>query len=334
MKVIENCPIKDYTTFGIDAIVKKYVEADNNSEIIECLQNNPNLPVYIIGGGSNIIFTSDFNGIILHPAEKKIETIHQNSSYITLRVSAGVEWYDLVNYTVSRGYGGLENLSLIPGNVGACPVQNIGAYGVEVKDTIIKVDGIYLETLQPFEYCNEECKFGYRDSIFKNSLKGKVVITHVTFMLDKMPILKTNYGNIEEELKKYSEINIQSIRKAVISIRERKLPSPKEFGNCGSFFKNPTILQKQFVSLKERFPDIPSYSAPNDRIKIPAAWLIEQCGFKGIRKGSVGIHSQQALVIINLGNATGQEVVKFSDEIIEKVKDHFGILLEKEVNLL
>lgn len=334
MNVLENFSLKEITTFGIDAKAKVLVQTANDDEIVHFLKSNKAQPIFVLGGGSNIIFTADFEGVVLQPSEKRIEVICENDESTTLRVGAGMEWDDLVKFTVEKGLGGLENLSLIPGHVGACPVQNIGAYGVEVKDTIREVDGFYLDNAEHFCFDNAYCQFGYRDSIFKRELKGKIAITHVTFELSKIPTLKTHYGNIEEELKNYSERTVQTVRDAVISIRERKLPDPTVMGNCGSFFKNPTIAKEEFDAISARYSNVPNYPAADGKIKVPAAWLIETCGYKGIKKGNVGVHSQQALVLINLGNATGKEVIALADEIIAAVSDKFGIALEKEVNIL
>jgi len=334
MNVLENSSLKEITTFGIEAKSKVLIQTTSDGEIVNFLKTNTTLPLFVLGGGSNIIFTSDFDGVILQPSEKRVEIVTEDSESVLVKASAGVEWDDLVKYTVEKGLGGIENLSLIPGHVGACPVQNIGAYGVEVKDTITAVEGFFVSSAEPFCFDNEQCQFGYRDSIFKRDLKGKVVITHVTFRLTKSPILKTHYGNIEEELKGYSERTVQTVRDAVISIRERKLPSPSVTGNCGSFFKNPTISQAEFETIKKEYPNVPNFAAPNDMVKVPAAWLIETCGFKGIKRGNVGVHSQQALVLINLGNATGLEVIALADEIIAAVSKQFRIVLEKEVNIL
>jgi len=334
MIVYENFPLKEITTFGIDAKAKKLVQTATNDELVTFLKSNKSVPIFVLGGGSNIIFTSDFEGVILQPSDKSIQIVAEDANSTTIKVGAGMEWDDLVKLTVEQGWGGLENLSLIPGHVGACPVQNIGAYGVEVKDVITAVEGFYLDNAEHFCFDNDFCQFGYRDSIFKKDLKGKTAITHVTFTLSKKPMLKTHYGNIEEELKNYSERNIQTVRDAVISIRERKLPSPKVMGNCGSFFKNPTIPNVEFESIRAKYPNVPNYPANNGLTKIPAAWLIETCGYKGIKRGNVGIHSQQALVLVNLGNATGKEVIELADEIIGTVSKEFGITLEKEVNIL
>lgn len=334
MNVLENFSLKEITTFGIEARAKTLIQTDNDDELVHFLKSNKVQPVFVLGGGSNIIFTSDFDGVVLQPFEKSIEVVSEDAESTILRVGAGMEWDELVKYTVENGLGGLENLSLIPGHVGACPVQNIGAYGVEVKDTIIAVEGFCLENAESFCFDNEYCQFGYRDSIFKHELKGKTVITHVSFRLSKSPVLKTHYGNIEEELKNYAERTIQTVREAVISIRERKLPDPTVMGNCGSFFKNPTISKNEFEVIKTKYSNVPNFSAVDDKIKIPAAWLIETCGYKGIKKGNVGVHSQQALVLINLGNATGKEVIALADEIIMAVSERFGIVLEKEVNIL
>lgn len=334
MNVLENFSLKEITTFGIEANAKTFVQPANDDEIVNFLKSNKTQPIFVLGGGSNIIFTSDFEGVVLQPSEKSIEVVSEDDDSTTLRVGAGMEWDDLVMLTVEKGLGGLENLSLIPGHVGACPVQNIGAYGVEVKDTIAAVEGFYLDSAKYFCFDNDYCQFGYRDSIFKHELKGKVAITHVTFKLSKGPILKTHYGNIEEELKNYSERTVKTVRDAVISIRERKLPDPKVMGNCGSFFKNPTIAKEEFDTISARYSNVPNYPAADGKIKVPAAWLIETCGYKGVKRGTVGVHSQQALVLINLGNATGKEVIALADEIIAAVSDKFGITLEKEVNIL
>lgn len=334
MNVLENFSLKGITTFGIEANAKTFVQPANDDEIVNFLKSNKTQPIFVLGGGSNIIFTSDFEGVVLQPSEKSIEVVSEDDESATLRVGAGMEWDDLVKLTVEKGLGGLENLSLIPGHVGACPVQNIGAYGVEVKDTIAAVEGFYLDSAEHFCFDNDYCQFGYRDSIFKRELKGKIAITHVSFKLSKSPTLKTHYGNIEEELKNHSERTIQTVRDAVISIRERKLPDPKVMGNCGSFFKNPTISKDEFDTIRTQYSNVPNYPAADGKIKVPAAWLIETCGYKGIKKGNVGVHSQQALVLINLGNATGKEVIALADEIIAAVSDKFGVTLEKEVNIL
>ena len=334
MNVLENFSLKEITTFGIEANAKNFVQPANDDEIVNFLKSNKTQPIFVLGGGSNIIFTSDFEGVVLQPSEKSIEVVSEDDESTTLRVGAGMEWDDLVKLTVEKRLGGLENLSLIPGHVGACPVQNIGAYGVEVKDTIVAVEGFYLDSAEHFCFDNDYCQFGYRDSIFKRELKGKIAITHVAFKLSKNPTLKTHYGNIEEELKNYSERTIQTVRDAVISIRERKLPDPKVMGNCGSFFKNPTISKDEFDTIRAQYSNVPNYPAADGKIKVPAAWLIETCGYKGIKKGNVGVHSQQALVLINLGNATGKEVIALADEIIAAVSDKFGVVLEKEVNIL
>ncbi|WP_320052314.1 UDP-N-acetylmuramate dehydrogenase [uncultured Acetobacteroides sp.] len=334
MNVLENFSLKEITTFGIDANAKNFVQPANDDEVVGFLKSNKTQPIFVLGGGSNIIFTSDFEGVVLQPTGKSVEVLSEDCDSATLRVGAGMEWDDLVKLTVGKGLGGLENLSLIPGHVGACPVQNIGAYGVEVKDTIVAVEGFYLDSAERFCFDNGYCQFGYRDSIFKHELRGKVAITHVTFLLSKSPVLKTHYGNIEEELKNYSERTVQTVRDAVISIRERKLPDPKVIGNCGSFFKNPTISKDEFDAVKAQYSNVPNYPAADGKIKVPAAWLIETCGYKGIKKGHVGVHGQQALVLINLGNATGKEVIALADEIIAGVSDKFGIVLEKEVNIL
>ncbi|HAI79811.1 MAG TPA: UDP-N-acetylenolpyruvoylglucosamine reductase, partial [Chryseobacterium sp.] len=293
--------------------------------------------ILFLGGGSNILFTQDFGGLVIKLNLKGISEEFLNENEVLVTAKAGENWHEFVQFCLSENYGGLENLSLIPGNVGTSPMQNIGAYGTEIKDTFVKCKVLNIETLEIEEFNKEECGFGYRDSIFKREGKGKYVILEVTFKLStKNHQIKTEYGAIKNELDKLGIENptIQDVSRAVISIRQSKLPDPQILGNAGSFFKNPTIPLQQFTEVQNSYPQMPNY--PNgEMVKIPAGWLIEQCGWKGKQVGNVASHELQALVIVNkTGNATGKEIYDFSTMIIESVKDKFGIVLEREVNIV
>ena len=335
----ENFSLKAYNTFGVDAKAKYFTEIHSVEELTKSLKpsNSQTLPLLFLGGGSNVLFTQDFNGIVIQLDLKGIseEIISNNEVLVTAK--AGENWHEFVLFCLNKNYGGLENLTLIPGNVGTSPMQNIGAYGTEIKNIFASCKVLNLETLEVEEFDIEKCRFGYRDSIFKQEGKGKYVILEVTFKLTKENhLIKTEYGAIQSELENLNIQNptIQDISKAVINIRQSKLPDPKVIGNAGSFFKNPTIPLAQFEDLKNRFENIQGY--PNgDFVKVPAGWLIEQCGWKGKQIGNVASHQLQALVIINAtGNATGKEIFDFSTMIIDSVKEKFGIELEREVNII
>ncbi|MCK5170981.1 MAG: UDP-N-acetylmuramate dehydrogenase [Bacteroidales bacterium] len=335
-EIKENFTLKKYNTFGIDVKTKYFVEyssVDDLSNFLD-IKRKHDLPLMILGGGSNVLFTNFFDGYILHPDIKGIEVTEESDDYVKIRVGAGVDWDELVDYCVKRNWGGIENLSLIPGNVGTCPIQNIGAYGVEVKDVITEVETLEIDSLKVFSFKNEECLFAYRDSIFKQKLKGKHIVNYVTFQLKKQPVFKLDYGNLKEELEKYSQINLKNIRQAVINIRESKLPKPEEIGNAGSFFKNPVVQNYKAEELKKSYAEIPFYSQEDDLVKIPAGWLIEKAGWKGKKVGKVGVHHKQALVIVNYGGATGQEILYLAQEIQKSVKEKFGIEIEMEVNIV
>jgi len=336
IEIKKDFPLKSRNTFGLDVSSRCFVEANTTDKISFSLNyaSYYNLPVLILGGGSNTLFTKNYEGLIIHPSIQGIDVIEDLSDSTVIRVGAGVNWDFLVDWCVSRNLGGLENLSFIPGNVGASPIQNIGAYGVEAKDTILKVEGINVVTKKIFELNNAECKFDYRYSIFKNELKHKVVITFVYFKLSKTPNLITHYGNIEEEIEKIGEKSISTVRQAVINIRKRKLPDPAELGNAGSFFKNPLVSINDFEEIKKRFDKAPSYPASENSVKVPAGWLIEQCGWKGKQVGDCGVHKDQALVLVNYGNATGNEILNLAKQIQKSVHDQFGIELEMEVNVV
>lgn len=335
----ENISLKPYNTFGVDVKSKYFAEVRSLEELIETLKfsNSIKLPLLFLGGGSNILLTKDFEGLAIQLNLKGIteEIIDDNQILVTAK--AGENWHQFVMYCLDKNYGGLENLSLIPGNVGTSPMQNIGAYGTEIKDVFESCKVLNLETLEIEVFNLEKCRFGYRDSIFKQEGKGKYVILEVTFRLTRTDHkIDVEYGAIKSELENLGITNptIKDVSKAVINIRQSKLPDPKVIGNAGSFFKNPTIPLSQFESLKQKFENIPGF--PNgDSVKVPAGWLIEQAGWKGKQIGNVASHKLQALVIINAtGNATGKEIFDFSTEIINSVKEKFGIELEREVNII
>lgn len=336
MNIQENFSLKNYNTFGVEAKAKYFAEVTSVEELKKTLQIS-NSPILLLGGGSNILFTKDFDGLVIKLNLKGISEKISDENYVLVTAKAGENWHDFVQFTISKNYGGLENLSLIPGNVGTCPIQNIGAYGTEIKDHFVSCKALNLENLEIEELTLEQCKFGYRDSIFKTSVKGKYIILEVTFKLTtKNHHIKTEYGAISTELKNLGIENptIQDVAKAVINIRQSKLPNPAEIGNAGSFFKNPTIPLEQFEKLKEFFPEIQGY--PNSNfVKVPAGWLIENAGWKGKQIGNVASHKLQALVIINAtGEATGKEIYDFSTMIIDSVKEKYGIELEREVNIV
>ncbi|MCS4303514.1 UDP-N-acetylmuramate dehydrogenase [Chryseobacterium sp. BIGb0232] len=335
----ENFSLQPYNTFGVAAKAKYFVESNNIEELKDALtfSKEKSLPLLLLGGGSNILLTKDFDGLAIQLNLKGISEEDLNENEILVTAKAGENWHEFVMYCLNKNYGGLENLSLIPGNVGTSPMQNIGAYGTEIKDVFVNCQVLDLENLELKNFNLEECRFGYRDSIFKQEGKGRYIILEVTFKLTKKDHrIKTEYGAITSELEKMGIENpsIQDVSKAVITIRQSKLPDPKIIGNAGSFFKNPTIPLVQFETLKSKFDNIQGY--PNGNVvKVPAGWLIEQCGWKGKQIGNVASHKLQSLVIINAtGDATGKEIFDFSTEIINSVKDKFGIELEREVNII
>jgi len=334
----ENVSLKAYNTFGVDASARYFADASSVEELTETLKNsNPQTPILFLGGGSNLLLTKDFEGLAIRLNLKGIteEIITENEVLVTAK--AGENWHQFVIFCLEKNYGGLENLSLIPGNVGTSPMQNIGAYGTEIKDVFQSCKVLNLDTSGIEVFDLEKCRFGYRDSIFKQEGKGKYVILDVTFRLTRtVHRINVEYGAIQSELENMGILNptIQDVSKAVINIRQSKLPDPNVIGNAGSFFKNPTIPLAQYETLKLKFDQIPGY--PNsDLVKIPAGWLIEQCGWKGKQIGNVASHRQQALVIINAtGTASGKEIFDFSAMIIESVKEKYGIVLEREVNII
>jgi len=333
----QNISLKPYNTFGINVKASNFAEAKSEADLTEIF-NTPTAKtknILILGGGSNMLFTKDFDGLVLKVSIPGI-TFNTQGDEILVTAGAGVVWNDFVNYCVENGFAGVENLSLIPGTVGASPIQNIGAYGVELKDIFATCTAFEISTGIIKTFDHTDCKFGYRDSVFKNELKGKYVITSVTFSLSKEAKLQTHYGAITAELKNrhIEKPTIADISKVVADIRVSKLPDPKTIGNAGSFFKNPVIEQSAFADLISQFPDVVNYPAPNDKVKLAAGWLIEACGFKGMVVGETGTWKNQALVLVNHGGASGQEVYNFSEHIINTVRAKFGVNLEREVNIL
>jgi UDP-N-acetylmuramate dehydrogenase len=335
MNIQQNISLKSYNTFGITVYAKRFISITSVYELQQLLKIEKD--VFLISGGSNMLLTKDIEKLVVHIDIKGISIDQENNDAVYITVNAGEDWHEFVLWCVAENYGGLENLSLIPGNVGTCPIQNIGAYGVEVKDTITKVEGLEIETGKLISFSNEDCQFGYRNSIFKNSHKGKIILTSVRFKLTKNNHkFNTSYGAIESELasKKIKNPTLRDVSEAVIAIRKSKLPDPKEIGNSGSFFKNPVIQKSQFLKLQKENPNIPSYSISDTEIKVPAGWLIEQAGFKGKRFGEFGVHEKQALVLVNYGNASGKEIYQLAEKIQKSIFKKFEISLEIEVNII
>ena len=334
--IYRNFSLKSFNTFGLDYRADIFIPVRSEEEAVQLIRSGSHFfgPVKIIGGGSNLLFVSDFHGTIIHPSIEGIRIEEDSSEYAIVSAGAGVSWDTIVEWTVSQKLGGLENLSLIPGTAGAAPIQNIGAYGVEVRDFIEKVRAISLTDGSIREFNNSDCRFGYRDSIFKNDLKGKYLVTKVAFRLSKQPEFNIYYGSLRQEAEKYGQISLRTIREAVIKIRREKLPDPEITGNAGSFFKNPMVSRKLFEELKSKYQQMPSYDDPSGGIKLPAGWLIEQCGWKGKRIGDAGVHEKQALVLVNYGNASGKEIYDLSESIKKSVSERFGIELEHEVEVV
>lgn len=335
MKIQENISLKTYNTFGIDVNAKRFIRVDSVYQLRELLKVEKD--VFLISGGSNMLLTKDIDKLVVHIDIKGISIDKEDDNFVNLTVNAGENWHEFVLYCVDQNYGGLENLSLIPGNVGTCPIQNIGAYGVEVKDTITKLEAINIETTKLHTFSNDDCNFGYRNSIFKNKVKGEFVITSVAFKLTKQNHnLNTSYGAIETELSNKNVISpsLKDISNAVIAIRQTKLPDPKEIGNSGSFFKNPVISKSAFINLQKEYPNIPSYTISENEVKVSAGWLIETAGFKGKRCGDYGVHEKQALVLVNYNNASGKDIYALAEEIKKHILNQFKIDLEIEVNII
>lgn len=342
MTVKENISLKSYNTFGIDVNARYFSTFADEFGLEELLAAYSNTPLLILGGGSNILFLKNFNGLVLKNEISGIEEMHEDELYVYVKAGAGENWHQFVLQCIKNNWAGVENLSLIPGNVGAGPMQNIGAYGVELQDVFHSLEAFHWQEKKIVTFTAHDCQFGYRDSIFKRKFKDQFILLNVTFKLRKHPTFHIEYGTVKQELEKMGvkQLSISAISQAIINIRNSKLPDPGQLGNAGSFFKNPLIPGSKYDVLKKKFPEMPSFPAPDDFFKVPAGWLIEQCGpgingpgWKGFRRGDAGCYSKQALVLVNYGQATGQEIFRLSEEISQSVKNKFGIKLEREVNI-
>jgi UDP-N-acetylmuramate dehydrogenase len=334
MTVQHQYSLQSLNTFGIKAHAEYFSSFSSKEELIELLGKTQK-PLTILGGGSNILLTKDISGTVLKNEISEIEITHEDNDSLTVKVGGGVVWHDFVMWSIEHNLGGIENLSLIPGSVGAAPMQNIGAYGVEIKSVFEELEAVHIDNKTVKTFSNTDCQFAYRYSIFKGELKGQYIICHVTFKLSKHPQFNTSYGAIEEELKAMgASKSLESVSQAVINIRQRKLPNPKDIGNSGSFFKNPTIPKAKFEQLKTQFPNIIGYPNGEQSVKVAAGWLIDHAGWKGYRKGDAGVHKNQALVLVNYGTALGNEILTLSKDIQKSIQETFGIELEAEVNIL
>lgn len=338
MEIKRNISLKKYNTFGID-IQAKYFAVFSSSDCLAEILNSSfgiNHSSLILGGGSNILFTKNYDGLVLKNEIDGIKKINEDDAYIYVKAGAGVLWHTLVMYCIEHNLAGVENLALIPGNAGAAPMQNIGAYGVEIKDVFHSLEAYHLQEKVMQTFTLADCAFGYRESVFKHQYKNQFAICSITLRLNKKPVYNTSYGAIEQELEKagVQQLNSKAIADAVIKIRSSKLPNPAEIGNAGSFFKNPEVEKTVYEKLKNEYPTIVGYHLQNNKVKLAAGWLIEQCGWKGYRRGDAGCHAKQALVLVNYGNATGNEVYNLSEEILQSVKEKFSVTLEREVNVV
>jgi UDP-N-acetylenolpyruvoylglucosamine reductase len=338
MELQQNRSLKSLNTFAIEANTRYYAEFRSLDELRELIgiKNQHSFPLMVLGGGSNVLFTKDYDGLVLKNELKGIDIVKEDDRNIYIKVMAGENWHQFVMYCVNQNFAGVENLSLIPGNVGASPMQNIGAYGVEIKDVFHELEAYDKEDKVVRMFTENDCEFGYRESVFKNRLKDRFIILSVTYRLNWEPQYNTSYGAIQQELENMGvkELSCKAISQAVINIRSSKLPDPKQIGNAGSFFKNPTIPVSKYQSLIKEWPSMPSYPVNEELIKLPAGWLIEQCGWKGYREGDAGCYPKQALVLVNYGNATGQQILHLSEQIIASVQSKFNIKLEREVNVI
>ena len=338
MEIKENHPLKKYNTFGVDVVARYFADIRGDDQIVEVLNSDyhKRIPKLILNGGSNILFTKDFDGLVLKISTGGIELIEDNHDHVLIKANAGTDWDEFVTYCVENDWAGLENLSMIPGNVGAAPIQNIGAYGVEQKDCFHELEAIEIATGRKSVFARHACCFGYRDSIFKRNLKGKYIISSVTYKLSKYPDFNIKYGSIGQELKNMDvkHISIRSVNEAVRRVRASKIPSPEEIGNAGSFFKNPVIDKSKYYKLTNNYPEIVAYPVDKTHYKIAAGWLIDSLGWKGKRRGDAGVWHSQALVLVNYGNATGQQIFELASDIKKSVSDAYGIDLEMEVNVI
>ena len=337
MQVLQNVSLQPHNTFGIEALAHYWVTVTSTKQLQEVLRDPAyeSMPKLVLGGGSNVLFTRDFEGLLIKIAILGVSTVKQDQNHVWVRAGAGVGWHDLVLHSIEQGYGGIENLSLIPGTVGAAPMQNIGAYGVEIKDVFTTLEAVEIATGNLRTFAQADCQFGYRSSIFKHHLKGKYIITSVTLRLQKRPVLNTSYGAISETLlqRGIGSPTIRDVSEAVMDIRRSKLPDPRQIGNAGSFFKNPVIPRAQYEELLAQHPGMPGYPS-EQAVKVPAGWLIEQCGWKGKRLGNIGVHDKQALVLVHFGGGRGGALMALAQDIQASVLQKFGIAIEPEVNML
>ena len=338
MQIQQNISLRQYNTVGIDVLARHFARFNSVEELGDILSNNPNMrqTPLVLGGGSNILFTDHVNRLVLKNEIRGIETIREDAEHVYIRAGAGENWHQFVLYCLQHNLAGVENLSLIPGCVGASPMQNIGAYGVEIKEVFEELEAFHLHEKKTYTFSNNDCEFGYRESVFKGRYKDQFVILNVTYRLNKTPHFNTSYGAIEQELEKMGvkELSIQAISQAVINIRSSKLPDPTKIGNAGSFFKNPSVPVWRYNELKGKYPHIVGYPNADGTVKLAAGWLIEQAGWKGVRRGDAGVHEKQALVLVNYGSATGKEIFELSEEVMKDVEEQFGVRLEREVNVV
>ncbi len=335
MNIQENYPLLSHNTFGIEANTRWFISYDSEEDLLKILSDEYFLsqPVFHMGGGSNLLFLSDYDGIILHSEIQGMEIVDENDDFVCLKVGAGVCWDDVVAYAVEQNWGGIENLSHIPGETGAAAVQNIGAYGCEIKDVLVDVTAYNMQTGDKQIITNQECQFSYRESIFKKEWKGMYIITHVTLRLSKNPQYSIEYGNLKDVLSGL-EINLKNLRDAVIQVRASKLPDPKVLGNAGSFFMNPYVEINKYQQLKDLYSTIPSFPVSDEMVKVPAAWLIDHCGLKGYREGNVAVHDKQPLVLVNHGGATGREIAALAEKVKKSVQEKFDINITPEVTYI
>ena len=336
MSNLQNTSLKAYNTFGIDVAAEHLISIESTGELVKTLAEINQKELLILGGGSNVLFMNDFKGTVLLNKLEGISVVDENEAHVWVKAGGGVNWHEFVLHCIHQNWAGIENLSLIPGSVGAAPMQNIGAYGVEIKNVFHELEAVEISSGKIKTFSNKECQFGYRESVFKRALKGQYLISSVIFKLDKKPTFKTSYGAITNELEnmKVTELSIQAISDAVINIRQSKLPDPKVTGNAGSFFKNPVVPISLAENIKKEYPEAAAYPLDDNSMKLAAGWLIDKAGWKGKTYGNYGVHPKQALVLVNYGGATGQNIYDLSTEILTDIKSKFGVELEREVNIV
>jgi UDP-N-acetylmuramate dehydrogenase len=337
-QIQQNIPLRQYNTLGIDAIARQFAAFTSVDDLKKLIENNPipgKIPL-ILGGGSNMLFKDHVNGLVLKNEIPGLTVVKEDADHVYVKAGAGENWHGFVQFCLQQNWAGVENLSLIPGCVGASPMQNIGAYGVEIKEVFAELEALHLHDKETHVFNARDCEFGYRESVFKGKYRNQYVILNVTYRLNKVPQFNTSYGAIEQELERMGvqELSIQAIAQAVINIRTSKLPDPAKIGNAGSFFKNPSVGADVYAQLKTQHPDIVGYPNADGTVKLAAGWLIEQSGWKGYRRGDAGVHEKQALVLVNYGNATGQEIYDLSEDVMKSVHSKFGVQLEREVNVV